>query len=232
MSVAVILAAGGGHRLGTSPKALLRLPDGRSFLAAIHASACAAGVERFVVVVGPPHDQATAAEASRLGMDVAWNPAPERGMASSVALGFDHVLATAPDDVALLWPVDHPAVQTATVQTILARAHVACAVVPTLGGRGGHPTVFGRDLWPELAACGTAPEGARTVLRGLAGRATDAGPCRVRVPVSDPGVRVDVDTPRALVEAGALACAERACDAANTHDPDAAKPDTLPEPLP
>ena len=62
----------------------------------------------------------------------------------------------------------------------------APVVLPVYEGRGGHPVLFRRDhfdalLDPDL------PEGARTVIRGLADRVE-------RVDVDDPGVRIDIDT--------------------------------------
>lgn len=191
MSAAVILAAGAGRRLGTVAKATLVLADGRTYLEAVRDIGRAAGVERFVVVVGPPHDPVTRAHALELGLATAYNPAPERGMASSVAIGFEHALAHFDADaVALLWPVDHARVSPATVAQVLARADRSRAVIPTHAGRGGHPTAFGRALWPALGACAGAPEGARSVLRALAARSAV-----VRIDVADPGVLADVDTP-------------------------------------
>jgi CTP:molybdopterin cytidylyltransferase MocA len=186
----VVVAAGAGRRLGGAAKALLRGADGATFLAAIAATARAAGVrmDRAIVVVAEPHRAATAAEAERLGLATVVNPAPERGMGSSVAAGFAAAMAW---DVAaaLLWPVDMPAVRAATVAMLCARASAERSVVPELGGRGGHPVAVGRDLWPALAGCAALPEGARSALR--------AAPS-LRVAVDDRGVVADVDDAAAL----------------------------------
>lgn len=213
MIAAVILAAGAGRRLGTVAKAVLEDARGRTFLAAVHDTARAAGVTRSVVVVGPPHAGATTREAERLGLEVAVNPDPGRGMASSVEIGFAHAGAHfAGCRAALLWPVDHPAVGVATARAIAEAAGERRVIIPVRGGRGGHPTAFGRALWPRLAACSTEPRGARSVIHGLeAGRV-------VRLDVADPGVIADVDTPADLASA-------RGGDwAAHRGD----KPDTLP----
>lgn len=193
VTAAVILAAGAGQRLGGVAKALLRLAGGMSVLEAVARCARAAGVTRCVTVVGPPHDRVTTAEAERLGLAVTYNPTPERGMASSVALGFEHLRACCPEAaIGLLWPVDHAAVRPETVRAVVRACAIDGAVVPTYQGRGGHPAGFGRALWPALAACVDAPEGARSVLRQLA-RDT---PGRVlRVAVDDRGVRADIDIP-------------------------------------
>jgi molybdenum cofactor cytidylyltransferase len=225
LTAAVILAAGAGQRLGGVAKAMLRLDGGPTLLEAVITCAAAAGVSRCVVVVGPPHDVVTAAEARRLGAAVVHNPAPARGMASSVATGFGYLLASGsggtaarttggtPKDtiagtvagmvadaiagtvagaVGLLWPVDHARVQPATVAAVARACAPDGAAVPTFQGRGGHPAGFGRALWPALAACTDAPQGARSVLRELAERA----PGRVlRIAVDDRGVVADVDRP-------------------------------------
>jgi len=185
--VSVILAAGAGRRLGGVNKALLRTAEGDTFLAAIARLGTAAGVTSAVVVVAEPHRAETVAEAERLGLPWLDNPDPSRGMASSIELGTAHVAtAHAGADAALLWPVDHVAVTPATVRAVVAACSPGRVVIPMFGDRGGHPTGFGRELWPELMRCAGLPEGARSVVR-----ATDP----VRLDVDDAGVIRDVDRP-------------------------------------
>ena len=201
MSAAIILAAGAGRRLGGVAKALLTVRlDARvkTFLEAIRDTCDLAGVTRSVVILGPPHGEVTRAEADRLGMSSVWNRDPDRGMASSVALGFGHALREFDEcSTALLWPVDHPAVTCDTVRAIveaLASGQRAIAI-PTLDGRGGHPAGFHRDSWQALASCLDAPEGARSVIHGYRTRHPD----RVeRIPLSDPAIVADVDIPKDL----------------------------------
>lgn len=181
---AVVLAAGQGRRLGGVAKALLPAGD-RSFLTRIVETASAAGIaaEQIVVVVGAPFGDAVAAEAARLGARVVVNPDPGRGMASSVAVGF---AGLSDGEVALLWPVDHPAVAAETVRAVLAGAAAADVVVPRHAGRGGHPAAVARPVWAALAGCAGAPDGARSVLHDPRWR-------RLDLPVDDPGVVRDVD---------------------------------------
>jgi CTP:molybdopterin cytidylyltransferase MocA len=190
-AAAVVLAAGAGRRLGTVAKALLALDDGRTFLGAIQDSAGAAGVAHVVVVVGPPHHHATEREARRLGLEIAYNPDPGRGMASSVEIGVARVQERFSGHAALLlWPVDHPRVEPATVAAVVARTPHEGAAIPVHRGRGGHPSGFGSAVWPALAACRAVDQGARGVIRALEhqGRV-------VRFEVADPGVIADIDTP-------------------------------------
>ncbi len=188
--IAVVLAAGRGARLGGVAKALLRR-DGESFLARVAATVAAAGGGELLVVVGPPHGDRVRAEAERLGLAVVENPAPERGMASSVATGFAALSRQSGEPAALLWPVDCARVAATTVAAVVAAAAPDRIVVPTWRGRGGHPAAFGRALWDELAGCAALPEGARTILHRDPARVT-------RLPVDDPGVLADVDLPADL----------------------------------
>ena len=176
----MILAAGAGSRLGGVAKALLRVGED-SYLARILATGRAVGLEDAVVVVGPPHGEAVAAEARRLGARVVVNEEPARGMASSIALGF---AALEYGEAAWLWPVDHPFVRTETLRALIAALGAHAAAKPVYEGRGGHPPLIARAVWPELAGCGEI--GARAVLARVA---------TVAVAVHDPGVVRDVDTP-------------------------------------
>jgi CTP:molybdopterin cytidylyltransferase MocA len=185
---AVIVAAGAGRRLGGVAKALLPY-RGTTYLGAIVAAARAVGpagaLVDAVVVVGEPFGSEVAAHARQLGLRVRVNPAPERGMASSVALGFA-AIAGGPAAAAWLWPVDHPAVGAATLRRLVDALGDADVARPVYRGRGGHPPLIARPVWQALAACTAAPQGARGVLR--AARSID-------VEVDDAGVVSDVDTP-------------------------------------
>lgn len=185
--IAIVLAAGRGERLGGRAKAALPLADGRSFVAAVTQAARAGGVARVIVVAAAPHEAATRAAAVAAGVDtIVVNDAPERGMASSFACG---LAAAAADgaDAALCWPVDHPLVRAETVAALAAAGGPDRIVVPTYGGRGGHPTLFGASLHAACRAAADAPDGLRSLVRADAARV-------VRLDGGDPGVTHDVDT--------------------------------------
>jgi len=187
---AVILAAGAGMRLGGVAKALLRTAADATFLEQIVATARRAGLDTAVVVVAAPFGVEVATHARELGARVVENPDPARGMASSIALGFAAIAETA-CDAAWLWPVDHPDVTPATLAALEARLAGHDAARPTVNGRGGHPPLVARALWPRLAACADLPHGARDVFA-----AADV----VDVPVGDAGCVRDVDTATDLPE--------------------------------
>ncbi len=185
----MILAAGRGRRLGEVPKAVLRGPDGATFLETIASRFRRAAGAEIVVVTGGRHRAATEAEAGRLGLAVVVNPSAERGMASSVASGFAFARAAFAARAAFLWPVDHALVWAETLACLAGAAEEGGVVVPRYVGRGGHPVAVGRALWGELARCEAAPAGARTVLR-------ERGARRRVLDVADPGAVCDIDTPR------------------------------------
>jgi CTP:molybdopterin cytidylyltransferase MocA len=185
---AVILAAGEGRRLGGVAKALLRGTDGQTFLARIVATARAVGLAEAFVVVGPPHGDVVSVVARELGCRVVVNPSPQRGMASSVAAGFA-ALVGSKTHAAWLWPVDHPDVSVTSLQLLVAALHAHAAARPVCDGRGGHPPLIARSLWPALASCADVEGGARTVL---------ANADVAAVVVGDRGVLRDVDTPADL----------------------------------
>ena len=174
----VVLAAGAGMRLGGVAKALIATRDGRSFLAAILATAREVGLDEAIVVVGPPHEQLVAAHAEELGARVVRNPEPERGMSSSIALGFAALTAC---DAAWLWPVDHPDVSAETLRALVSALGAHDAARPIVHGRRGHPPLVARKLWPKLRA----DTSARDVL---------AAADTIDVDVGDAGSVRDVDT--------------------------------------
>jgi CTP:molybdopterin cytidylyltransferase MocA len=189
MSHVLVLAAGAGSRLGERPKALLTLPDGRTFVQKIVETARAAGATGISVVVGPPHGDAIR-KALPAGAGAIVNPRPERGMLSSVQTGVQAL----PGNVTsvLIWPVDTPLVEVATIRAIFSAAP-GQLVVPTYKSRGGHPIRVPRGAFPALSA--------------LSGEATLKdlvdGTARVhRLAVDDEGVTRDVDTPADLTAVG------------------------------
>ena len=181
---AIILAAGASRRMG-SPKALLAVA-GTTFLGRLVATHRSAGADPIVVVLGPDGDRVAAAV--DLGaVRVVRNPAPDSGPLASLWIGLD-ALDVEPDAL-LIQPVDHPLVRPDTVRRLIQLAADGSygILIPTYAGRRGHPTLFARRLFAAVRAA-PLDQGALAVIRG--------NPHEVReVPVDDPGVRADVDTP-------------------------------------
>lgn len=92
-------------------------------------------------------------------------------------------------DGALVAPVDIPLFTASTVSELIrVRGRTGAGiVVPTHGGRRGHPVLFGRELWAELFDA-SAERGAVAVVHAH-------GEDRVEVAVADPWILRDADTP-------------------------------------
>jgi CTP:molybdopterin cytidylyltransferase MocA len=148
--VPLVLAAGQGRRLGGN-KALLDL-GGTPALNRILAAAGAAGLGRPIVVLGHEAERVRALFTPDEA-DATVNPDPERGQTSSAQVGIRAV----PEDVraVLVWPVDHPLVTAADLTALAdgAGGHPeATVVLPSHGGRAGHPVLLRSSLFPSILA--------------------------------------------------------------------------------
>ena len=190
MIAATVISAGTSSRMGY-PKALLEF-HGRTFLETILDALRAVGVQRRVVVLGPDADKILKHIGLR-DVTVLSTERLEAGPIGSIRAAIREVQAH-PVDGLLVWPVDMPQVTIATVETLLEqfRGSDRPIVVPEFRGTRGHPIIFGRAVFDELLAAPDA-EGARAVVRADAGRV-------LRVPVDDPAVIKDLNTPEEYQE--------------------------------
>jgi molybdenum cofactor cytidylyltransferase len=98
---------------------------------------------------------------------------------------------------AALFPLaDQPGVTSAVIDALIERHRSTLAPViwPEHGGRRGNPVLFDRVTFPQLMRL-TGDTGGRPVLQAHDAQAE-------RVPVSDPGVLFDIDTPEDYARAG------------------------------
>lgn len=121
----------------------------------------AGGCDRVVVVLGADAD-AVSARADLEGCDVVRNDAWASGMGTSLAAGVAALPADA--DAVLVALVDMPGVGAEAVARLVA-AYTAPddLVAAAYSGRRGHPVLFGRAWWPELARA-DGDTGARVLL--------------------------------------------------------------------
>lgn len=176
----IVLAAGASTRMGR-PKALTDL-RGAPALARIVEACEATGLPRPLVVLGAAHDAVRAAlPALEDRVSYVHNPRPEAGRTGSLQCG----LAASSASSVLVLPVDHPLVAPGTFALLAARPEPW--VVPTHGGRGGHPLKLS-DL--ALSAVQSAPPS--VALRDIPAM---VGLEVTRVAVDDPGVLANLDTP-------------------------------------
>jgi molybdenum cofactor cytidylyltransferase len=182
--VAIVLAAGEGRRIG-GPKALVPI-DGETFLERCIARLARPSVAAIVAVLGHDAERVAAQVRVPKGATIVVNPRHRDGMLSSILCGLDAADATGADAV-LLHPVDHPLVEPATIDAVVAALLADASIaVPSYEDRRGHPGGFARRTWPALRAA--APErGARAVL--------SEHPDWVTHVVGGPDCRAGIDTP-------------------------------------
>ena len=180
MISAIVLAAGKSERMGR-PKALL-LYHGKTFLENVMDCIRDAGIQETLVVVGHHRDEIV----SRVTVPRwVFNADYPKGMGTSLQAG---IRALPPDATsAMVFLVDHPAVEVNTVRLLIGAAGQKPIVIPTYAGRRGHPALFSREILDEILAL--PPDvGANTVVRRDPGRVLE-------IPQESAGVVVDVDTP-------------------------------------
>ncbi|MER6157736.1 nucleotidyltransferase family protein [Streptomyces sp. NPDC001868] len=182
-TVGLLLAAGGGRRLGGRPKALLT-HRGRPLVEHAVGVLRAGGCARIHVVLGA--ESATVrARAELPGCVLVDNPAWAEGMGSSLRAGLESLTGTGAD-AALVSLVDQPGIGPEAVARVLAAygsggsqsgAQSGSQSGPSRGalrealaaasydGVRGHPVLFGADHWAEIAASATGDRGARAYLK-------------------------------------------------------------------
>ena len=187
MSVAgIILAAGRSSRMG-EPKALLCVGGG-TFLDRAIDILMEGGCGPVVAVLGPGEAARRPGEiARRKGAVPVENPRADAEQIDSLRVGLTHL----PDDAeaAIVLPVDHPLAEARSVRELIRafRASGLPIVRPVYDDRPGHPVLFARGLWTELAEPDLT-DGAREVVHRHAEEIFD-------VAIGDRGVAVDIDTP-------------------------------------
>ncbi|NEY32433.1 NTP transferase domain-containing protein [Streptomyces sp. PRKS01-65] len=159
----LLLAAGGGRRLGGRPKALL---EHRGRLLVEHAVATlrAAGCSRVHVVLGARAD-AVRRRAALDGCVLVDNPAWERGMGTSLRAGLASLAGTGAR-AALVSLVDQPGIGPEAVARVRAAYRDEASLVSAAyAGTRGHPVLFGAAHWEGIAATATGDRGARAYLK-------------------------------------------------------------------
>jgi molybdenum cofactor cytidylyltransferase/nicotine blue oxidoreductase len=158
----LLLAAGAGRRMGT-PKALVRDPDGTSWLRRAVAVLRAAGCEPVTVVLG-----AQAEDALPLLQDTGATAVVaadwDHGMSASLRAGLLAAEVTGADAVVVTL-VDLPDVGEDVVRRVLADGPTPATLRrAAYAGRPGHPVVLGRDHWAGVLEETGGDRGARGYL--------------------------------------------------------------------
>jgi molybdenum cofactor cytidylyltransferase len=193
----VILAAGESSRMGRD-KALLPWPP-RTTGSALGGTFLSAAIRLFfshvdvVLVVVGNNEAALAPIVYANGASLVVNPDPARGQFSSFRVGLQEVLNRG-RDAAMVTLVDRPPVRMETIATLesaferaITKTQRKWAAIPEYQGKHGHPILLGREM---MEAFLRAPE------TSDAREVEHAHQTEIQyVPVDDPLVSVNVDTP-------------------------------------
>ncbi|CAN7169992.1 molybdopterin-binding/glycosyltransferase family 2 protein [Bosea sp. LjRoot9] len=185
----MVLAAGRSTRMGEANK-LLQAVRGKPLVRHAVEAQLASRAGPVLVVTGHQQKEVVAALA---GLDVrlVHNPDFASGLASSVKAGLAALPASAPGVVVSLGDMPNVTAQVIDrLAEVFADRPDALAVVPTLLGQRGNPVLLARALFPAVARL-TGDQGARRLL-------DEAGEAVAEVPLDDPAIALDVDTPEAL----------------------------------
>jgi molybdenum cofactor cytidylyltransferase len=189
---ALILAAGLSSRFGDGHKLLAPL-DGKPVLRHAVEHALASSASPVLVVTGHRAEEIRAAAGP--GVGIVHNPSYAEGLASSLRAG----LTALPQglDGVFVCLGDMPDVTPATFEALISAFNPVegrAICLPVIGGKRGNPTLWGLQFLPELMR-----------LEGDAGARSLFGPHAewvCEVPVADPGILHDYDTPAALAARG------------------------------
>lgn len=184
----IILAAGRGSRMGGDK--MMRNVAGKPMIARVVDVAEATSIRPIIIVLGVDAPQARRALGPR-NVSYAINGDVDRGLSSSLKIGVREVPAHCAGAIILLG--DMPAVLPETLDALQAQAALVphCdAVVLTHDGRRGNPVLLMRSIFASVSDL-DGDRGARALL---------TGPGVVELPVFDPGILFDIDTPEQSAE--------------------------------
>uniref|UniRef100_A0AAU2V0D1 Nucleotidyltransferase family protein n=1 Tax=Streptomyces sp. NBC_00003 TaxID=2903608 RepID=A0AAU2V0D1_9ACTN len=161
----LLLAAGGGRRLGGRPKALLP-HRGRPLVENAVRVLREGGCRTVYVVLGAAAEEVRA-RADLAGCVLIDNPEWAEGMGSSLRVGLEELTKSGGGARAVLVSlVDQPGIGAEAVARVLA-AHRSgdSLAAASYDGERGHPVLFGADHWADIAASATGDRGARAYLK-------------------------------------------------------------------
>lgn len=183
----LVLAAGRARRFGADKRRAYIAQD-ETLLGFTVAQLLRSGLPVTVCLASRRSDDALAGVLGSTGARILRCVRAEEGMASTLA---EAVAARARAPAILVALGDMPLVSPGTVQALTGLWRPASIVIPVgRDGRRGHPVLFDRAYFGELRAL-SGDRGAASLLRRYEQNC-------VELPVDDPGIHLDADTPDAL----------------------------------
>jgi molybdenum cofactor cytidylyltransferase len=159
---------------------------GTTILECVVNNALASSLKRIIVVLGH-QAEAIAAKLKNSDVTVVNNAVYRLGQSTSLKAGLQKLAADAEAVLFLLG--DQPLVTPAIIDVILSAYHDSGSpiVLPSFAGRRGNPVLFSRETFSRIEAlsddCGARPLFAEYAARLLT------------VPVDEPAIHFDIDTP-------------------------------------
>jgi nicotine blue oxidoreductase len=184
----LLLAAGGGRRLGGRPKALLPYA-GRPLVEHAARALRDGGCSPVRIVLGAAAEDVRG-HADLAGYDLTVNPDWEQGMGSSLRAGLAALSGTAAQAQAVIVAlVDQPGIGAAAVARVAgAYGSPGSLAAASYDGKRGHPILLGAEHWAGVAASAVGDQGARSYLK--------RHESRIRlVECGDIATPADIDTP-------------------------------------
>ncbi len=183
MISAILVAAGESKRMGELKQLM---PFGKStILEQTIDNLLNSTVNEVIVVLGFRAGEITKKIASK-SIEIALNPAYQKGMSTSVIKGLDLVDDRA--EAVMLALADQPFVDSKVIDRLIQQfyAHDKGIVIPAYQGRRGHPVIFAAKYKPELRGL-IGDTGGRQII--------EAHPDDIlEVTVDSPSINIDIDT--------------------------------------
>ena len=193
ITAAILLAAGKSSRSGDTHK-LLAMLDGKSVIEQSVIALKKAGMAHIHVITGARAPQIEAALDGHV-VSLTHNENFESGMGTSVAVGISALPSNA--EQCLISLGDMPFVNAGTIQALqnaASQISEADIFVPLFKGKRGNPVLWRKNQFEKLKQI-TGDQGGRSIMRGQENLVCE-------VPVDDPGILIDLDTPEALAQFG------------------------------
>jgi CTP:molybdopterin cytidylyltransferase MocA len=184
--VGIVLSGGKSSRMGR-PKALERMKDGRTWLAAEADALIEGGCISVIAVVGADAE-AIIKSAGAAGVEFEVNRDWELGQFSSLQCGIKKAMASASRGF-IVQPVDAAGVKPSTISAIIETALINThldAVIPEFDGKGGHPVYLSSDFAKKLVGKDAHSGDARLDLQIKGARS-------MRIPVPDGDILKNVN---------------------------------------